>query len=159
MSPTDGSQGAGSPPALPQIAVEAVLIERMMSLVSENTSNVSICGESILMLQQKVEALSAAVMSLVEAYRRQSGPQDGNGRKGDGEPSLADDVAVPPGHAGYTVKEFAELTKRSKSYVYRLILQGQVAKNMAGLITHQSLLRMRMSQAGRPRRQRKSKWA
>lgn len=30
---------------------------------------------------------------------------------------------------------------------------------MAGLITHESLLKMRMAQAGKRRRQRPSKWA
>jgi hypothetical protein len=140
--------------ALPPIAVEAVVIERMAAVIAENSSNVALCGNTILMLQKQVEAVANKLEALLDAYRRQSGPKEVAAL----DAAFIDESSEPPGHAGYTVKEFANLTKRSKSYVYRLILEKQVTKNMAGLITHESLLKMRMAQAGKSRRPRRPKW-
>ena len=158
MNPTDHRHILGNQMelALPPIAVEAVVIERMMAVIAENSSNVALCGDSIMLLQQKVESLTSAVFALVEAYRRQAGPKEAAAAHA--EATALDELAEPPGHAGYTVKEFAALTKRSKSYVYRLIFEKQVTKNMAALTTPESLLKMRMAQAGKRRRQRPSKW-
>ena len=131
-----------------------MVIERMAAVIAENSSNVALCGNTILMLQKQVEAVANKLEALLDAYRRQSGPKEVAAL----DAAFIDESSEPPGHAGYTVKEFATLTKRSKSYVYRLILEKQVTKNMAGLITHESLLKMRMAQAGKSRRPRRPKW-
>ena len=156
MDPTDSFHIAGKQMelALPPIAVEAVVIERMAAVIAENSSNVALCGNTILMLQKQVEAVANKLEALLDAYRRQSGPKEVAAL----DAAFIDESSEPPGHAGYTVKEFAALTKRSKSYVYRLIFEKQVTKNMAGLITHESLLKMRMAQAGKSRRPRRPKW-
>lgn len=138
---------------LPPIAIETVLIERMLTVISENSSNVVICGESILQLQEKVDTLTVSMNSLIQAYQSLASGDNPGRAQG---PSVEE--AAPPGHPGYSVKEFAQLTKRSESYVYRLVAENQITMNMAGRITHQSLLRMRMDQAGGSRRQRRSKW-
>jgi hypothetical protein len=157
MGPTDDREDLVSQLelALPPIAVEAVVIERMSAVVAENSSNVALCGNTILMLQKQVESMTTKLEALLDAYRRQSGPREVAAL----DSALIEDQSEPPGHAGYTVKEFSTLTKRSKSYVYRLLLEKQVIKNMAGLITHESLLKMRMVQAGKSRRPRRPKWS
>ena len=159
MDPTDDRQPIAGQMELPlpPVTLEAVLVDRMMTVISENTSNVALCGETILMLQRKVDSLTETVFALLEAYRRQSGPSAE--RESTVQQDDLDGLVPPVDHAGYTVKEFAELTKRSKSYVYRLITTKQVTRNMAGLITHESLVQMRMIQGGHFRRPRRSKWA
>lgn len=157
MGPTDGCGDLASQLelALPPIAVEAVVIERMSAVIAENSSNVALCGNTILMLQKQLELVTTKLEALLDAYRRQSGPKEVAAL----DEAFIDEPTEPPGHAGYTVKEFGALTKRSKSYVYRLLMEKQITKNMAGLITHESLLKMRMAQAGKSRRPRRPKWS
>lgn len=63
MDPTDSFHIAGKQMelALPPIAVEAVVIERMAAVIAENRLNVALCGNTILMLQKQVEAVANKV--------------------------------------------------------------------------------------------------
>lgn len=96
MNPTDHRHILGNQMelALPPIAVEAVVIERMMAVIAENSSNVALCGDSIMLLQQKVESLTSAVFALVEAYRRQAGPKEAAAAHA--EATALDELAEPP---------------------------------------------------------------